>query len=92
MSLGGSPETVGDLCYLAYQQMIGRWRAEPRWTTAHDIKRCVNDGTYHYLLMTFSDRFPDGDYKAAAQLAWEVFFADEVMAYEREKKLDNGAI
>ena len=35
----GSLEEIqpGDRCYVFYKEMVEKWKAEPRWTTAHNI-------------------------------------------------------
>ena len=87
---GGQPEVVGDLCYIAYKQMVEEWGANPRWTTAHKIFLSF----YDYLNLYKSDygKFEYGDYSAAINLAWQVFFQNYVMPYEREKERENGTI
>ncbi len=27
----------GDFCYIEYKAMVEKWKANPRWTTAHNI-------------------------------------------------------
>ncbi len=94
MSLGGSPETAGELTYLAYQVMIGLWRANRRWTQAHDIKKMMRSGAVHEQICgprALSEKYC-GELDTAIQLAWEVFFIKEVMPYEDEKEAENGGI
>ncbi len=90
MSLGNPPESVGDLCYLAYQKMIGQWRAEKRWTTVHTIKSNIQDGFYHGQICPTGERCTEAD--IAIKLAWEVFFVREVMPYEELMAKQNGEI
>ncbi len=93
MSLGGSPETVGDLCYLSYVRMMAEWRENRRWTTAHKIKCRVDRGLFGKdLWFIRQSNLTVEDCQVAAQLAWEVFFSREVMKYEEEKALENGEI
>ena len=71
----------GELCYLYYKEMVDRWRANPRWTTAHEIFRNMIDDTPE-----------DKDKFAASRLAWQVFFQLYVMPYELKKREENGDI
>ena len=77
MSEGKPPETVGDMCYLEYTQLIAAWLKERRWTTAHNEFKRVFDVT---------------DEQAAKTLAYLVFLIREVMPYEEEKVKENGDI
>ncbi len=77
------PQAYGDRCFLAYREMVRRWRKSRRWTTAHEI----------YLdLMAKRRDTPVGDDLAAAELAWQVFFVMEVLPYEEDKKELNGDV
>jgi hypothetical protein len=70
----------GDMCYVYYKEMVDRWRAEPRWTTAHNIFKSmagIDLGT---------------DEGVAQFLAWHVFFNIHVMHYEQLKRDANGDI
>lgn len=71
----------GDRCYVYYQAMVDRWKAEPRWTTAHNI--------FKDMIMSLGSNDDDG---AAAFLAWQVFFQLYVMPYELKKREENGDI
>lgn len=88
---GGQPEVVGDLCYLVYKEMVKQWKENPRWTTAHTIYKSL----YIYWPM-FGDIAKDyiegTDFQPAKELAWQVFFQNYVMPYEREKEKENGSI
>lgn len=77
MAEGGQPETVGDLCYLEYKQLIEAWKSERRWTTAHKEFQRLFGGT---------------DEEAAKHLAYMVWFMEHVMLYESEKQFENGDI
>lgn len=79
--IDGEVAQPGDLCYVHYKHMVDRWRANPRWTTAHEIYKEV-------------DGRPPEDYDAiiAQQLAWQVFFQLHVMPYELKKRDLNGDI
>lgn len=94
LALGELPESVGDLCYLAYKEMVRCWSLEPKWTTAHFIYR--NVCTVNFWERMFEDvlasNFEEADFKVAIDLAWQVFFQNYVMPYEREKEKDNGTI
>lgn len=78
------PLQPGDLCYVYYKQMVDKWKANPRWTMAHEIKKS----------MFFGDNAgseTEDDF-VAKELAWEVFFQLYVMPYELEKRKLNGDI
>ena len=72
----------GDRCYVHYKQMVDKWRANPRWTTAHDIFKNLMLGDY----------LEDGDDATARGLAWWVFFSLHVLPYEKQKREENGDI
>ena len=73
---------VGDLCYAFYKPMVKRWKAHPRWTTAHDI--------YRDMIAQSRDRGLQS--RAAQHLAWQVFFQLHVMPYELQKRQEKGDI
>lgn len=72
----------GDRCYVFYKQMVEKWRANPRWTTAHNL--CAE----------FLERAEtmSADDMIASRLAWEVFFNIYVLPYEQRKRDENGDI
>ena len=72
----------GDRCYKFYKAMVEQWKAEPRWTTAHNIMKDAPMQVY--------DSIPDD--MVAQRLAWEVFFQLYVMPYELKKRKENGDI
>jgi hypothetical protein len=72
---------VGDYCYEFYKPMVDRWRANPRWTTAHEI--------YRDMIRSVNK---DWDMQAAYELAWQVFFIKYVWPYEQKKIEENGDI
>lgn len=80
---GDSPIDIqpGERCYKFYSEMVKRWKASPRWTTAHEIYRDVDLGV-----------IIDEDDWIAQQLAWQVFFQLYVMPYELKKREENGDI
>lgn len=85
------PRVVGDRCFLAYREMVRRWRASPRWTTAHEIYEGViqarerRDLTDPLLRPSLADL-------AATELAWQVFFIKHVWPYEQMKCTENGEV
>jgi hypothetical protein len=82
---GGEPHVQpGDLCYIFYKEMVERWRAAPRWTTAHEI--------YKNMILRPSLHSMSLDYMVAQWLAWEVFFTKYIMPYELQKIEENGDI
>ena len=86
----------GDPCYVFYKYMVDEWKKEPRWTTAHKLYRdIVLDELSDVFLPRHNQllaRFDPMDIKAAADLAWQVFFQKYVMIYEDLKEKDNGTI
>jgi len=72
--------TPGDICYAYYKPMVDAWKANPRWTTAHNIYKDML-GCYE-LEETMT----------AHHLAWQVFFQLYVMPYELKKQAENGDI
>ena len=71
----------GDICYAYYKPMVDAWKANPRWTTAHNI----------FKEMAYSIE-EDPNKFAAHSLAWQVFFQLYVMPYELQKRAENGNI
>lgn len=71
----------GDLCYVHYKKMVDQWKANPRWTTAHEIFKVII--TDHMLSL---------DDIAARDLAWQCFFYFHVLPYEEQKRKENGDI
>lgn len=74
-------EMPGEDCYLFYKDMVQRWKANPRWTTAHQIYRDV-----------MTNKSKDINELTAQRLAWQVFFIWWVVPYEREVEKCNGQI
>ena len=81
---GAEPETVGDICYLYYKPMMQRWNETRRWTTAHNI--------YKEWAVKRTDPQMKEDEIVAGDLAWQVFFAMEVMPYELAQREKNGDV
>lgn len=77
----------GDRCYYYYKPMVDRWKANPRWTTAHEIYKDV----LRVMVEQKFEEFPTDDY-IAMKLAWQVFFQLYVMPYELRKREENGDI
>jgi hypothetical protein len=63
--------------------MVDRWRANPRWTTAHEIYKDTIYGP---------DSLASIEEMTARDLAWQVFFNIHIMDYERKKREENGDI
>jgi hypothetical protein len=80
------PRIVGDLCYVAYKEMVDTWKQNASWTTAHKIYLAMRLNT-NRLTMT-----QDLDKRTAYELAWQVFFVKFVMPYEDAKEKLNGTI
>ena len=74
----------GDRCYLFYKEMVEDWRRQPRWATADTIMVRLLD----YL----DRRTVNQSNRAAALLAFMVFFNLEVMPYELKKREENGDV
>lgn len=81
---------VGDICYLAYSRLVVEWEKEPRWATQHRLRKSL--GRWLSDLYPPPKGFTHEDVKESVQAAWEVFFIDHVMPYERRKKVENGDI
>jgi hypothetical protein len=86
----------GDRCYYYYRKMVDKWKANPRWTTAHEIYKEVILSKLPHLIITDSNELQiqqellDGF--TAKQLAWQVFFIWHVVPYEKEAEERNGSI
>jgi len=83
---------VGDKCYYFYKQMVTTFNNERRWTVAHYTYE-----TMKFVIENSHDLFGSGsgwadDTRTAYDLAWQVFFAIQVMPYELEKQALNGDI
>lgn len=76
LALAAKNVKPGDRCFLEYRNMMRKWKANRRWTTADEI---------------LSAMFPE-DSQRAFFLAYLVFFIKHVMQYEREKCRENGDI
>jgi hypothetical protein len=73
----------GDKCYYYYKKMVDQWKANPRWTTAHEIYK---------EMLRFVKPYTHNDWDVAYHLAWQVFFQLYVIPYEEEKREQNGDI
>lgn len=71
----------GDRCFVFYREMMEKWKANPRWTTADEIYAGVVDLNQSNV-----------DLQRAKELAWQVFFNLHVMKFELEKQKLNGDI
>lgn len=90
-ALKESPERIqpGDRCYYYYRGMVKQWKANPRWTTAHEIfKRMM----FSYGITSHPSTDEQAEWDAAHLLAWQVFFVRYVLPYEDEKEKENGTI
>jgi len=86
---------VGDICFVFYGPMVSIWKKDPCWTTAHNIyKMFVLDQCDFYWAVndTLIAKFELSDIKTGCDLAWQVFFQNYVMPYEKEKEALNGTI
>jgi hypothetical protein len=79
---GGTVEP-GDRCYVFYSDLMKQWKDTPKWRTVHQL--------YLEHLANRTSGMNDDDY-TAAELAWQVFFALEVVPYEKAARKRNGAI
>lgn len=73
----------GDRCYFYYKRLVDTWKAEPRWTTAHNLYRQVRSSIHNVQ---------NPDDAAAYELAWQCFFHFYVLPYEELKREENGDI
>lgn len=76
---------MGDLCYDFYKDMVDTWKAQRRWTTAHEIYRDVITTQYGITVHSIEE-------VTAKYLAWQCFFYFYVLPYEEEKRKINGDI
>lgn len=88
---------VGDICFVFYTHLTDAWKHEPRWRTAHRLYRDLviqPEGCdyFNYVYDRLQHRFELSDCVAACQLAWQVFFENYVMPYEKLKEEQNGTI
>lgn len=88
------PEGYGDLCFIVYHEMVAQWKTNPRWATAHQIKKqhIVNYEPNFGWFKGENMGFNYADYRTATSLAWDVFFQLHVMPYEIKKREENGDI
>lgn len=84
-------EDKGDLCYYFYKKMIEAWKAERRWTTAHNLYKDMVLNLDHLIILK-ETKYTRADQITALHLAWQVFFALHVCDYENEKQFENGDI
>lgn len=70
----------GDKCFFYYVIMMHAWEKQRSWTTADTIYEWVGKKERR------------DSWQRAKELAWQVFFALEVMPLEYEKKSLNGGI
>lgn len=89
------PETVGDLCAIAYTPIIRAWREEPRWTTVHTKIFPMLSSIQKLLERRIGNdwkKFTKSDATVATKLAYDVFFGLYVLDYEKKKREENGDI
>lgn len=79
--------TAGDLCYLYYKEFVEQWRKERRWATVDRLCEKVME-----VLNTPGLDDDDKRARRALKLAWDTFFQLEVIAYEEERRLENGDV
>jgi hypothetical protein len=87
---------VGDICYLAYKNMLYEWVRERRWTTYHNILRRVKYDPFSFFstqeTWQAGANFHQEDILTAIDAAEKVFFNLHVLPYEREMERKNGSI
>lgn len=102
----GEADAVGDLCFIAYREIMDRWNASPRWTTIHYIKKefvtqalqsdflrkIAMDLGIKYSKDGVLAKFDEADIVTASSLAFDVFMAFHGIPYEIKKKEENGDI
>jgi len=87
---------MGDWCFVLYREMVKTWKENPRWTTAHNIRKKMESSMADlssfegFLYQVCPDR--QEDVRIAYRLAWDVFFELYVMPYELKKRAENGDI
>jgi hypothetical protein len=82
----------GDRCYFYYKEMVDKWKANPRWTTAHEIYKSMIKESVDDICINKDDLERYIDNITARQLAWQVLFIKYIMPYEDEKEEQNGSI
>jgi hypothetical protein len=86
----------GEVCYLAYKEMMKLWHTKGSWTTAHDIYYHVKHDPLFFFgskeLEQAAINHQQADIVCAVELAWQVFFNIHVMEYEHKKKEENGDV
>lgn len=70
-------ETPGEECFLAYVELMKRWKETPRWRTIDQMAK---------------DLFKLNPKQAAEFLAFLVFFIQHGMKYEKKQQKANGDI
>lgn len=91
-------QDVGDICNVFYEYLVDAWQAEPRWKTAHRLyKDFVLDDSdanlfFWHVCDTLVSKFELEDIYAARDLAWQVFFHEYIMVYEKIQEQKNGTI
>jgi len=102
----GEADAVGDLCFIAYREMMDRWNANPRWTTIHYIRKefvtmplqseflrkVAYDLGAKYSKDGILAKFDEADIVTAAALAFDVFMHFHGIEYEKKKREENGDI
>lgn len=91
-------QDVGDICCVFYTHLVGAWKLEPRWKTAHRLYRdlVLDDSDanlfFWHVCDTLQYKFELADIRTALELAWQVFFHEYVMVYEKQKEAEHGTI
>lgn len=87
-------ESVGQLCWLFADKAIDQWNLNPRWATAHAIKRALKNPYHvewsHQVVMQYAGSFDRQDIETAAELAFIELYRLVFSKYEDVKIIENG--
>lgn len=80
-------ESVGDLCYVFYSQIMIAWRDNPRWRTIHRLFREYHEQPeanefFTYVYEKVMNKFELDDVACASKLAFKVFWDRYAYDYE----------
>jgi hypothetical protein len=89
--------TGGQLNYLVTLLIIGAWKANPRYSTVHDLyKQLVLNPEKSTVLNKLNAAIPESmtrsDVYAAAALAFHEFYRRVASKYEDERAKENGDV
>ena len=90
----GKADSVGQLCWLFADKAIDQWNVNPRWATAHAIKRALKNPYHvewsHEVIIKYAGSFDRQDIETAAELAFFELYRLVFSRYENAKIEENG--